>query len=180
MSAAAPGAFYHSGAAVAKRLPRRRGPVTSTHFLPVAPAVFRDIAQERQHAVCLPKEESVMVGDQLVLREQKLAAGRLVFTGEWQMRKVTSVIDGSGIDAGFAVYSFNRSAENERAIVIVKRQLGLAEAQGVSTERYFRHQDKRERARRAKLRASMERVARVREASRRELTAGEASSEAAS
>jgi len=154
---------------------------TSTHYLRILTPVFRELAQGRQHALCLSKDEGVLVGDQLVLREfrETDASGKGTYTGVWLMRRVTAELVGEGIADTHAVYSLNTAAENERAIVVVKRQLGLAEAQGVTMERFFRHQERKERARRDVLRRSSERVSRVRSASAEAAAAADDRSEAA-
>ncbi len=140
--------------------------MTSTHYLNIDSAEFRELAQGRQHALCVAKEQGVAVGDQLVLRECKLPDGqrasRAAHSGIWMMRRVTAALEGVGIAKTHAVYSLNTGADNERAVVAMKRQLGLAEQQGVTSDRYFRHQSRREAARRDVLRRSAEVVARVR------------------
>lgn len=142
--------------------------MSSTHYLSLDPPEFRELAHGRQHALCLPKDEDIAVGDQLVLRECRPAQGvkgnQLVYTGAWMMRRATAVLEGDGIAPTHAVYSINTGADNERAVVVMKRQIGLAEQQGVTSERYFRHQDRREKARRGVLRKASEAVARVRAA----------------
>lgn len=137
--------------------------VTSTHYLSIGSEVYRDIAHGRQHALCVPKTEGLMIGDQVVIREQRVgASGKLAYTDAWLMRRVTALLEGDGILETHVVCSFNSSTDNERSAVIMRRQIGLAEQQGVSIERFFSGREKRERARREILRRSAERVARVR------------------
>ena len=139
--------------------------MTSTHFLRIEPGVFRELAQGRQHALCLPLSLGAYVGDQLVLREWR-SEGRGVFTGVWIMRRVTSVFAGDGVRETHAVYSLNTGADNERATVVLKRELAVADKQGVAADRFFRHREKAESLRRERLARSVAVVARVRAQSR--------------
>lgn len=140
--------------------------MTSTHYLSIEPVEFRELAHGRQHALSVPRGEGVLLGDQLVLREWRpsVRGGRGAYTGAWLMRRVTSVLEGPGIELTHAVYSLNTGAENERAVVVLKRQIGLAEQQGVPVDRFLTYQARREQARRGVLRKSAEVVARVRAA----------------
>lgn len=174
MSAAAPGAFLTGPPLVHAAKRTRKAPsigrprggvdraVTSTHFLRVEPEPYRALTTGQQQAICVPKAEGVVVGDYLVLRECRGAGGaRPAYTGAWLMRRVSSELVGEGIADSHAVYSFGARDDAEHALVSLRRQLLLAERQGVSADRYFRVTERKERARRELLRRSLARVERV-------------------
>lgn len=133
--------------------------MTSTHYPSLFAGEFRDVSTGKQRSVCLRAEGGLAEGDQLVLREARPDG---THTGAWLMRRVTHVLAGEGLATGYCIYSLSTAADNERAIVAMKRHIGLAERQGVSADKLFRIQERREAARRAILRKSAERVARVR------------------
>lgn len=148
--------------------------MTSTHFTFLPALAFAAVVQGKQRAICLPKLDGIQVGDQLVLREQ-LEADRTRPSGDgWVMRRVTGVLEGEGILPTYAVYSLSTGEDNERAVVAMRRQVHLAGQQGVTVERFFRHLERKQRARRELLRRNGERVARLRaerlEAGRRSLS----------
>lgn len=127
--------------------------MTSTHFLRVDPDTFRAVTLGYQHALVLEVKSGVASSDQIVLREWRSEGEpeRGTYSGAWVMRRVTYVNEGgagTGVTAGYAVYSLNSAVENEWATVAIKRKLSLAERQGISPDRFWRHEQQIEGNRR--------------------------------
>jgi hypothetical protein len=138
--------------------------VSFTHYLSLDPPTYRALALGQRHALVLPLEQGVAVGDQAIMREQLESVGDEPgpYTGAWLMRKVTDVlVGGPGLDAAHAVYSLGTTADNERAIVQFRRSLGIADRQGVASDRFWRHQERLERERRTRLLRGHEAVVRA-------------------
>jgi hypothetical protein len=136
--------------------------VTATHFIRLDPEVFRFVTVGQQHALVLPRERGVELGDHVVMREWRKppagTGGDGQATGLWLVRKVTFVQEGgagTGIEPTHAVCSFNSAVENEFASISLKRQLSLAERQGVSPDRFWRVLERKQCARREVLRPAL-------------------------
>jgi len=133
--------------------------VTATHYIRLEPEVFRVVTLGQQHALVLPRERAVTLGDQVVVREWRRpppgTGGDGSYTGIWLCRKVTHIQfggPGTGIDVSHVVCSLNTAAENDYATIVLKRQLSLAERQGVSPDRFWRVMERKDSARREILR----------------------------
>lgn len=135
--------------------------MTSTHLIRIEPAAYRAIAVGEQQALCVRRDEGIVAGDYVVLREYERKGGTGGYTGVWLARRVSSLLTGEGIEPTHAVASLGDRNDSERATLALRRQLGLAERQGVSADRFFRAMERKERARREVLRRSLERVSRV-------------------
>lgn len=131
---------------------------TATHFFRLEPESFRAITLGHQHAVVAQNALGIEVGDQLVFREWQsvltvsVETGR--YTGLWLVRRVTHAAPGgagTGIEADHQVLSLNNASENEWATLNLKRELSLAERQGVSVDRFWRIKERKERMRRGTL-----------------------------
>lgn len=141
---------------------------TVTQFFRLEPESFRAIVTGRQHAVVSELALGIEVGDQLVFREWKTvltaSVERSAYTGAWLVRKVTHAAPGgpgTGIDADHQVLSLNSARENDWATLNLKRELSLAERQGVSPDRFWRIKERKER----RHRPSLDNVARPEEPS---------------
>ena len=133
--------------------------VTATHFIRLEPEVFRFLTLGQQHALVLPRERAVELGDQIVVREWRRPSpgtgGDGAYTGVWLCRQVTYVQyggPGTGVELSHVVCSLNSASENDWATVRLKRQLSLAERQGVSPDRFWRVMERKHTARREILR----------------------------
>lgn len=131
---------------------------TTTHFFRLDPDSFRAITLGHQHAVVAQNALGIEVGDQLVFREWRSVVTVSVetgaYTGLWLVRRVTHAAPGgpgTGVDADHRVLSLNNASENEWATMQLKRELSLAERQGVSVDRFWRIKERKERLRRGTL-----------------------------
>lgn len=130
--------------------------MTSTHFVRLEPDVFRVVTLGEQHAFVIARDRGLVVGDQVVFREwRSKPPGLLGPTGLWLMRRVTHLLPGgtgTGIETSHVVASLNSASENEWASTHMKRRLSLAERAGLSPDRFWRIEERREGARRGVLR----------------------------
>lgn len=131
---------------------------TVTHFFRLDPDSFRAITVGEQHAVVAQKSLGIEVGDQMVFREWRsvmtLSVETGSYSGHWLVRKVTHAAPGgpgTGVDADHQVLSMNNATENEWATLNLKRELSLAERQGVSSDRFWRIKERKEKLRRGSL-----------------------------
>ena len=112
----------------------------SLHQQSVDPVAFREIVLGLRHALVAPDALDIRVGDQVVLREWVATgpAGRGHYTLEWVVRRVTHRLSGvEGIATGFSVLSLNNASENEFATSHLRKDLHLAEREGIVQLRYF-------------------------------------------
>ncbi len=133
--------------------------MTATHFIRLEPDVFRVLTLGQLHALVLPRERGVELGDQIVVREWRRPApgtgGDGSYTGVWLCRKVTHVQfggPGTGVELSHVVCSLNSASENDYATVSLKRKLSLSERNGVSPDRFWRVIERQQGARREILR----------------------------
>lgn len=138
--------------------------MTATHYLRLDPPAYRAIALGQRNALVMATAERVAVGDQVVMREWRAGAEgqRGVFTGNWTLRRVTDeLVGGPGLAPDHAIYSLGTTIDSHRAVVQMKRLVCLAEQQGVDPDRFWRHQERLERTRRARLVLGQRAVERV-------------------
>ena len=131
---------------------------TATHFFRLDSASMRAINAGHQRAVVAQLSLGIEEGDQLVFREWKSELTVSVetghYTGDWLVRRVTHVSPGgpgTGVDGDHQVVSMNTAHENSYAILALKRELNLAERQGVSSDRFWRIKERKERRTRGTL-----------------------------
>lgn len=128
-------------------------PLNSVHLFEVDPEAFRAVTTGVQNAIVAGDELDVRAGDQIVLREWASTgpAGRGHFTGNWLCRKVMSRLEGgpgTGIEDEFSVLCLNNASENEYATAHLRKEISIADRQGISQPRFFELKAAAERKRR--------------------------------
>lgn len=132
---------------------------TVTHYFRLGPDEFSAMSRGVQRAVVAQSALGIEEGDQLVFREWRstltASAEHGAYTGQWIVRKVLHALpggDGTGIAPDHLVLSLNLAIENDYASLALKRELNLAERQGVSPDRYWRVRETKEQGRRGTVR----------------------------